>query len=166
MARNTREEIRPTLKAGEVLGRDGTIKRRNKDLSDPYNIPEHLKEPGWSYQWNRMSCFNERDNVEINSMMNNGWEYVQPDSRLGEVYGVADSGHIEIGGLVLMERRQELTDEALEENRLRAAEQYGALMSKSSDLSVPKGYENRGKIVKRTGREAIRADALSTIPDE
>ena len=166
MARETREEVRPKLRPGEVLGRDGTIKRRNKDLEDPYNVPEHLKEPGWSYQWNRMTCFNSMDQMEISRMMNNGWEYVSPTSRLGEIYGVNDAGHIEIGGLVLMERRQELTDEAIEETRMKTAELYGALMDKSSDLAVPKGYESRGKIVKRTGREAIRADALQTIPDE
>jgi hypothetical protein len=166
MARQTREEVRPTLKAGEVMGRDGTVKRRNKDLEDPYNIPEHLREEGWSYQWNRATCLNAPDQMEINRMMNNGWEYVRPNSRLGELYGVTDKDYIEIGGLVLMERRQELTDEAIEENRMRTAEQYGALMGKSSDLSVPKGYENRGKIVKRTGREGYRADALATIPDE
>jgi len=166
MARPSREEIRPTLKAGEVMGRDGTIKRRNKDFEDPYNVPEHLKEPGWSYQWNRMTCLNAPDQMEINRMMNNGWEFVRPSSRLGELYGVTDRDYIEIGGLVLMERRQELTNEAIEENRLRTSEQYGALMGKSSDLSVPKGYENLGKQVKKTGSEAYRADMLKTIPDE
>jgi hypothetical protein len=91
-------------------------------------------------------------------MMDNGWEYVRPSSRLGQIYGVTDKDYIEIGGLVLMERRKELTEEALEENRRKTSEQYGALMGRSSDLSVPKGYENRGKTVQKTGREAYRAD--------
>lgn len=166
MARAEREPLRPELRHGEVLGRDGTVKRRNKDFEDPYNVPEHLKEPGWSYQWNRMTCFNAPDPMEMNRMMNNGWEYVRPSSRLGQLYGVTDRDYIEIGGLVLMERRQELTDEALEENRLKTAEQYGALMDRSTDLVTPSGYRALGKQVKRTGREAYRADALSTIAED
>lgn len=165
MARETREELRPELKAGEVLGRDGTIKRRNRNFDDPYTVPEDYKEPGWSYQWNRASCFNAADPMEMNRMLDNGWEFVRPNSRLGQLYGVTDKDYIEVGGLVLMERREELTNEALEENRRKTAEQYGALMDRSSDLSVPKGYENRGKQVKRTGREAIRAGELTQIPD-
>jgi hypothetical protein len=158
MSRATREEIRPELRSGEVLGRDGTVKRRNRNFEDPFEVPEHLKEPGWTYQWNRMTCFNAPDPMEMNRMMDNGWEYVRPSSRLGQIYGVTDKDYIEIGGLVLMERRKELTEEALEENRRKTSEQYGALMGRSSDLSVPKGYENRGKTVQKTGREAYRAD--------
>jgi len=165
MAREPRDEIRPTLRTGEVLGRDGTVKRRNKNFDDPHAVPEEYKEPGWTYQWNRMSCFNAPDPMEMNRMLDNGWEYVRPSSRLGQLYGVKDADYIEIGGLVLMERREELTNEALEENRRKTAEQYGALMDRSSDLSVPKGYENRGKKVTKTGREAIRAGSLTQIPE-
>lgn len=165
MARETREELRPTLNAGEVLGRDGNVKRRNKNFDDPYAVPDDYKDPGWTYQWNRVSCFNEPDPMEMNRMLDNGWEYVRPNSRLGQLYGVTDKDFIEVGGLVLMERREELTNEALEENRRKTAEQYGALMSRSSDLSVPKGYESRGKQVKRMGSEAVRAGSHTTIPE-
>jgi hypothetical protein len=152
------------LKPGQALGRDGEIITRNKNFEDPYNIPEAFKEPGWSYQWNRLSAYNEPDPVEINRMMDNGWRYVKPDTRLGRMY--TSPGHnkdfIEIGGLVLMERPQSLTDEAIEEQRMKTAEQYDNLMGKSTDLIVPDGFK-KGKKVTRGEREVLSSDMRPTL---
>jgi hypothetical protein len=156
-----RDDAHAGLKPGKARGRNGEILSRNKDLDDPRNVPEHLKEDGWTYQWNRCECFGKPDPQEINRMMNNGWRYVKPDSKLGRIYGVTGADFIEIGGLVLMERPKSLTDEAIEEDMEKTGRQYAELMSKSSDLVVPDGFEASSKIVKRVG--TISASDLGDV---
>lgn len=152
-----REEPREELREGEFYGREGQIVRRTKYLDDPFNVPDEYKEPGWSYQWNRMTCYGAQDVREMNTMLANGWTYVSPDSPIGRLYHCADKDYIEVDGLVLMERPQGLTDAALEEMRMKTSAQYNGLMSKSSDLVVPKGYKSQGKVARVTGRESFRA---------
>ena len=168
-----REEVRPPVRdgvrtqPGQARGRDGEILSRNKNFDDVYNIPEHMKEAGWSYQWNRVTCFGEPDPIEINRMMDNGWRYVRPESPLGRMYGAKnDAGYIEVGGLVLMERPQALTDEALEECRMKTAAQYGSLMDRSSDLRVPTGFRESTKRVIRGERVVVDGDLGGDIPND
>jgi hypothetical protein len=154
-----REEVR--LKPGQVRGRDGEILTRNKNFDNAYEIPDHLKEPGWSYQRNRVTCFGEPDSLELSRMMDNGWRYVKPSSRIGQIYGMkADADFIEIGGLVLMERPQELTDQALEENAQKTEAQYNMLMDRSSDLKVPVGFRESSKKVTRGERVVVDDGAI------
>jgi hypothetical protein len=160
-AKPGRSPARAELRAkGQVFGRDGEILARNKNFEETYSIPDHLKEKGWSYQWNRMTYYGKDDVPEMTRMMDNGWRYVKPDSDIGKSYGMTtgDKDYIEIGGLVLMERPQSLTDEALEESRMRTAAQYDSLMGKSNDLSVPDGFRKFPKRVARGARERIPSD--------
>lgn len=167
-----RQEIR--LQPGQAYGRDGKIVTRRGGSDDPLEIPEYLKEDGWSYQWVAMSCYGQPFGQELNTMIRKGWDYVKPTSQVGKAftYPGYDKDFIEVGGLVLMERPQSLTDEALEEMRMATAQQYNQLMGKSSDLSVPRGFETRGKLVKRNAPEAIPMDMVPkldprvSVPDD
>lgn len=75
---------------------------------------------GWSYEWKVRTVMGQEDPSVQVEHMRNGWEPV-PLSRHPEMMPRGWKGdHIEIGGLVLMERPQVLTDEA------RRREQYAA----------------------------------------
>jgi len=163
---NTARATTPRLKAGEALGRDGQIVRRKKSYDgDEFQVPDHLKEPGWSYQWNRASVYGQPDNMEMIRMLDNGWTYVDP-KRMPELAqgSPKDAQHIERAGLVLMERPEALTIEAREEARRVAEDQLMRQADRAdTDMDVrgftPVRRQVRREIVRvpseaRGGREA------------
>lgn len=146
----------PRLRSGEVLGRNGEILRRNRNYSDDqFEIPSHLKENGWSYQWNRMSCRGQIDDKEISAMLDNGWRFVPP-ARFGGIFAKSDAEYIERDGLVLMERPQSLTDMALAEGQAKAEAEYMKQFQKAdTDMPLPEGFKAERRRVRREKREVV-----------
>lgn len=145
------------LRSGQALGRNGEVLSRNRNYSggNEYEIPEHLKDPGWSYQWNRMSCRGQVDHTEISAMLDNGWRFVPPE-RFGGIYAKEDSEYIERDGLVLMERPQTLTDEATAERQRRAEDEYMKQFQKAdTDMALPEGYKAERRRVRKEARERV-----------
>jgi hypothetical protein len=162
MARTAlREPLRgaaPMLNPGEFRSRSGEILKFRPTGGGQFDIPEDLKEEGWSYQWQARTVYGDPTNSDLSQMYANGWRYVTPDSRVGQFFCVPGENVdcIERGGLVLMERPQELTDMYVEETNKLTRLQYENLMDKSNDLQVPEGFENKGK---KTSRERVLAPA-------
>jgi hypothetical protein len=105
------------LKRGQVLGRGGEIlsRARQTGYENPFELPEHLREKGWAYQWVRTSCHGKADPANVSSHMQNGYRPVQ-DAAVRDFYQTPQgTASIERDGLILMERPQELTDEAIAE---------------------------------------------------
>ena len=156
-----RKEV--SLRPGEFRGRNGEVLRFRSNGGDQFDIPEDLKEEGWTYQWCTATCYGEASN-DLSTMYANGWRYVTPDSRVGKFFTVPgeNADHILRGGLVLMERPHELTEMYLEETAEKTRFQYATLMDKSSDMPVPDGFDNRGKRVTREVAQVRSRD----LPDD
>jgi|SRR5208282_5009919 len=160
--------------AGKFRARNGEILTFRPSNGTQFDIPEDLKEDGWTYQWQTQTVFNE-PSTDLSQMYANGWRYVTSDSRVGRFFllpgEMADC--IVRGGLVLMERPAELTEMYLEETNKETRRQYDDLMNKSSDLVVPEGFDNRGKEVHRkrklmNQKQAMEelANPVSELPDD
>ena len=144
-------------KAGEAVGRNGEILRRNRNYNDPFSLPEGFKEPGWSYQWCRHSCFGKEDRAEMLHMQDNGWRTV-PNHRMG-MDGKEDDGCIIRDGLILMERPAVLTEEAEAEEHAKAMQQWESSF-KRVDSDV------KGTTLGRTLRNMSRREGRVLAPDD
>lgn len=162
-----REAPRANLRPGpdEFVGRNGEILRFRPSGSAHLDIPEDLKEPGWSYQWQAVTVYGEPSH-DLAEMYARGWRYVPVNSAVGQYFVVPGEGadHVLRGGLVLMERPDTLTQMYIDETNELTNEQYVQLMGKSSDLVVPQGFDNHGKSVRRE-RELVSSDDIE-IPNE
>jgi hypothetical protein len=160
------------LPRGKFRTRSGEILSFRSTDGSQYDIPEDLKEDGWTYQWQAHTVYNEPSN-DLSQMYANGWRYVTSKSRVGQFFLLPGENVdcIVRGGLVLMERPAELTAMYIEETDAKTRFQYQTLMDKSSDLVVPDGFDRRGKQVKRE-RRLVRASKVAEelaedgIPDE
>lgn len=116
----TRQSAR-TLSNGrlEVTGRNGeALSRTRTYVGDIFEIPEHLKQPGWSLQWNAVSIAGNSEIIlDQNHMMHqNGWRPVPAERYAGTLVPKGATGPIIRGQQMLMERPQALTDEARRED--------------------------------------------------
>ena len=154
--------------------RSGEILRFRPTDGSMLDVPEDLKENGWTYQWCVETVWGE-PSTDLIQMYSNGFRPVPADSRIGHFFlppGVS-TDCIRVGGQILMERQEGLTAMYIEETNQKTRLQYEGLMDKSSDLVVPDGFNNRGKEVKRV-RKLVKAsavvkdlvDAEDGIPDE
>lgn len=162
--RQIREPMRDIpLKSGEFRGRNGEILRFRPTTGDQFEIPEELKETGWSYQWQAYTIYGE-PSKDLAMMYANNWRYVPINSPIGKYFCIpGETGDCIIrGGQVLMERPQELTDMYIEETNEKTRLQYESLQGKSSDLVVPSGFESGGKVVNRERALARQSDLSDT----
>lgn len=60
----------------EIMDRLGGIM---PDWADEFEIPEHLKRPGWEIEWKRWSVGNQEDTSHVNSLQEAGWTFVPSD---------------------------------------------------------------------------------------
>jgi hypothetical protein len=162
------------LKAGEFRGRNGRILKFRGSDTNSFDVPEHLKEEGWTYQWQAWSIYGEPA-PDLMDMLANGWDYVPADSDIGNYFSASNdaSGHVVIRGLVLMERPKELTDMYVAEARSKTRDQYRDMMGKSTDIQLPSGFEGADKWnVKSVARERVNLNKefgigdKDAIPDE
>lgn len=151
-----------SLPRGEVLGRNGEVLTRKVGAgsSDPFHIPDDLKEPGWTYQWLSERIYNNPDIVRRHNheMYQAGWRPVHAKGKWNGVYGPpGDTGHILVGDSGLYERPQQLTEEAKEDELRKAVGQMrdrdAALMGGAANLrgNTGNGIEMGGRYRKTGG---------------
>ena len=136
----------------EVEGRNGEVLSRTRTyVGDIFEIPEHLKQPGWSLQWNAVSIAGNSEIIlDQNHMMHqNGWRPVPAERYAGTLVPKGATGPIIRGQQMLMERPESLTKEAQFED-LRAARQLISDRNESLKLTkvkdqLPEGMEMAGK---------------------
>jgi hypothetical protein len=165
-SREAARETPPVLKKGQYLGRGGKIITREKPSSyNLFDFPDSIKEEGWSYQWCRTATLGnaEGDHNEIPLMTRAGWAPVNP-SQLNGYFASEnkDRDHIVRDGLMLMERPQVMTDDALREAKQAADAAFQRGLGHISDdmYSLPTGfvYDRNAVRVNRDGYEQAPSD--------
>ena len=167
-----RKPIRTPIKDGEVMLRPGEYSGRNGEIlkrapfkfGNKFDIPEDVKEPGWSYQWIRHSIYNSTEYSEMSAMKRAGWREVHPDALKGYFREQTPEGQSCIidEGLVLVERPAGMTAEAHREMRDAANQHYRAQIHKIYDenAKLPPGM----KTWKAAGE--FDQEAPQPVPDE
>lgn len=141
-----REIAREPARHGRAvaLDRDGKpISRRRDNTEDKFHIPEELKEPGWTYQWNVHSVLGQDDIGAQIRDQENGWRSV-PSERPGFAGRFMPDGYkgaIVRDGLRLDERPVELTEEARREDRINANSQRAENRRRFGLPNVPDGFD-------------------------
>ncbi|HEY6861681.1 MAG TPA: hypothetical protein VI358_18090 [Pseudolabrys sp.] len=143
-----RQTVRTPLQNGRAvaLDREGNpVSRQRDNTIDQFYVPEHLKEPGWDYQWNVKSVLGQESMKDIIRDAENGWTAVPSDRQGfdGRFMPKGWKGAIERDGLVLCERPMALTEEARREDRHNA----NAMRQQNRDRfglpELPVGFEDR-----------------------
>lgn len=115
-----RDNSEEGLRTEGIRGR--TRKRKGGQAKDKFAIPDEFRQVGTSYEWKRASVYGKEDYGHIIEMREQGWEPVDAKMMPGFMRDDYD-GPVIRDGLILMERPQELTDEARAEDRLDAKNQ-------------------------------------------
>lgn len=100
-----------------------TRRRKSTVTDDMFYIPVEQIPEGSSYEWKRFSVHGQEDPFYIAQMREQGWEPVNPKRHPTWVPPGYSQPHIIKGGQILMERPQQLTDEARAEQRTLAKRQ-------------------------------------------
>jgi hypothetical protein len=152
-APNGRKQARAPIKEGEVMLRSGEYRGRNGEIlkrspfkgGNKFDIPDDIKEPGWSYQWIRHSIYQNTEFSELPAMRRSGWREVSPDGLKGYFKDQTPEGQnfISDEGLILVERPEGMTKEAQQEAVMRANRQYQGQLHKIYDESaqLPSGFK-------------------------
>jgi hypothetical protein len=153
-----RDDVR--LAPGEAMGRNGKIVRRSSvtDDGNKYFVPEeivaaHLEE-GFTLEWKRVEVLGKTQDSYIAQTARGGWEPVMAERWPGRFLPEGQTGAIVVDGLMLMERPQVLTDEAIREDKANARNAANAQRDKLGIKGLPAGYEdpnqNKGAALQRT----------------
>jgi hypothetical protein len=137
------------LRPGEYRGRNGELLVREKVRgSNKFDFPDSIKEAGWSYQWIRHTVYGDPTKSELSSMRRSGWREVSPEALNGYFRDMVPEGcnHIEIEGLILMERPEGMTKEAQQEaldaaNRQYASASIDKIYDEHAREKMPSGIE-------------------------
>ncbi len=152
--RPRREENQSELKAGEFVGRDGEVLTRTRTAgTDPFAIPQEIVPKGWSYQWNTVTVFNNKDVVmgQSMTMYANGWRPVPAERHPGMFVPFGTKGEIVREGQRLEERPMTMTKQAQAEDVEAAKRQMSdrdeSLMGRKANLNsaMRGGFEMGGK---------------------
>ena len=138
-----------------VTGRDGEkVWRRRNNMDDQFHIPDELKEPGWDYQWNRISVLGQEDSSTIINDRENGWRPVMADRPgfSGRFMPPGHKGPIEREGLQLCERPMALTMEARAEDHANAVQQKNTNRRDFGLKEVPEGFDPNHHRIAAMGR--------------
>lgn len=153
-ASNGRKQVRAPIKEGPVELRNGEYEGRNGEIlkrspfkhSNKFDIPDDVKEPGWSYQWIRHSIYNNTEYSEMASMKRAGWREVHPDALKGYFREQTPEGqnYISDEGLVLVERPAGMTRDAHNEALALANKHFQGQVSKiyDPDYQLPSGFKS------------------------
>jgi hypothetical protein len=107
------------VREDDVRGAIRSRKRKGGGANDKFHVPLNLVPPGWTYEWKRVSVIGKEDPAYAIEMREQGWTPV-PAERHPEFMPDEHKGAIARDGLILMERPEELTREAQEEDRVNA----------------------------------------------
>lgn len=113
--------------------------RKRKGVTDQFYIAPEMVPAGWTYQWCRKSVYGQPDVAHQIALMENGWTPVPAERHAGAFMPPGFKGEIDRGGLVLMERPEELTQEAREEDRQNARALIQA-QQEQLGLSMPRSF--------------------------
>ena len=147
--RQTRGRTREATRAPTVIrGRDGEVLSRTRSgTADPFEIPDDIIPPNWTYQWNVVSVTGNSDVCLDQSigMYENGWRPVPAERHPGRFLARGTKGEIIRGGQRLEERPMQLTLDAKAED-VRNARQLLSDRNESLKLSgvpkaMPDGFE-------------------------
>jgi hypothetical protein len=95
-------------------------------VADKFYIPADAIPEGWTYEWKRWRTYGKEDPTYEVEMSRRGWEPV-PAGRHPEMVPSNWTGHhIELDGMILMERPEEITIEFRENERRKALAQVRA----------------------------------------
>lgn len=98
------------------------VRRRKGYVDDTYIAPHEIP-PGMDYNWKRFTVTGEPQEEYLMAMAENGWEPVPAARHPRLASRSRKDGHIVRGGLILMERPMELTEEARAEDLAEARAQ-------------------------------------------
>jgi hypothetical protein len=136
--------------------RKRTRSRNAMVLANPLELPLDEIPEGLTYEWKRFSTVGEEDHFYLAEMRRQGWEPVDPKAHPNWVPKGYDKPHIIRGGLLLMERPEELTKEARAEVRAlslqRMAEAEQRLGRTPSNTLTRNHPDINNRIVKEWGR--------------
>ena len=120
----------------------------NRYLVDESRVPD-----GMSYEWKRTAVLGVEDDEHQTNLQNNGWTPV-PASRHPELAGLKAGKDAVIvrGGLMLMERPKDLTDEAHRSDKRRADEQLTTQLKRVGQESRAAGAGSATEVGVRHGR--------------
>lgn len=122
-------------------------KRKGNSAQDKFAIPPEMIPEGSSYEWKRRTVHNASDPAYEVDMAEQGWLPVDV-KRHPEFMPPGWTGAIERGGLILMERPIQLTQEAQEESEKAARAQVRA---KEEQI----GIAGNGQFERRNGRDSM-----------
>lgn len=152
--------IRPELKPGEAIGRDGKVIRRQSvtDDGNKYHVPQHIIEAhraeDYVLQWKRVENVGKEDRPYIAQTARGGWTPVQAERWPGEFLPTEATGAIIVDGLMLMERPMALEREAQREDKALAVNAANAQRNKLGIKNLPAGFEDPNQ---NGGRELQKA---------
>jgi hypothetical protein len=164
---------RETPKPGEQpRSRDGEVLTRRRVAGvDEFDIPKGLVPPGWTYQWNTVTVYNNADLVvgQTMQMYENGWRPVPASRHPGKFVPIGTKGDIIRGGMRLEERPESMTDEARAEDvavaRRQMTDRDESLMGgKAAVRNLPPGMEMGGKYRGTGGSLKMNIDPALDIP--
>jgi len=133
-----------------------TRRRKATVSEDPYYIPKEEIPEGMSYEWKRWSVVGQTDPFYIAQQREQGWEPVPPKRHPNWVPPGYNEPHIIKGGMILMDRPIELTNEAKRELRQLSKQQVREAEQRLG--MTPKGELTRDddrvrpRVVKEVGR--------------
>lgn len=127
--------------------------------SNRFDFDRSIIPTGMTYEWKRKTVFGQEDTENLINLEQNGWNSV-PADRHPELMGrrATAGGEICRGGLLLMERPAEITDEARELDTFAARHQVAAQVQR---LGL-EGKRAAGKGI-RTSYNA--PDDAQSVPD-
>lgn len=165
-SREPAREERPLARRGAAVAYDregNPIYRRRDQVSDPFAIPEDLREPGWDKQWIRVSVHGWEDVDNQVAMQENGWRPISANRPgwEGRFMPPGYKGAIQKSGLMLMERPMALTQEAKAEERKVVRGQTETQRAQFG-MALPAGFETTPAARAATGIRVGRAEATPT----
>lgn len=111
-------------RAERPIDAEQITRQRYGDGTNEFEIPAHLKRPGWDYQWRTTHIVGQPvDPSETQANYRGGWRPVKPSEMPDMVPPGWTKDTIERMGQIMMMRPQHLSDEATLEFEKRAYEQ-------------------------------------------
>jgi len=148
----------PLPPVGETRGRPADLPFAAEELSrrplgygdeNPFHIPEHLKRPGWSYEWKTRSVLNMPvRGSDVALEQRQGWR----PAPVADFYDILPPGYqgnaVEQDGMILMMRPARLDAEAKQELWQKAEQQKrdrlkSALAGDPGDRETGERFEDR-----------------------
>lgn len=152
---------RAKARVAELRGEGGGLDLDG--VADKFFIPPDSIPQGWTYEWKRWRTYGKEDPTYEVEMARRGWEPV-PAGRHPELVPSNWTGdHIEMDGMILMERPEEITREFRELERRRAMSQVRAKEEQLND--APPGTFERVDAKGKSTTKVAKSIAPMAIPD-